>query len=516
MPSAQDELVEELSRLERAGDLNAALGLLRARQLTPNALAAVALALYRRSLSAIAFLIVQMLLDNGIEHWTLLALSAHLGTRLGQGEAAARSTSRLIALFAAADADQRRSLRNLLDPLLPCDAVMAARSGNHALTRALAQLWAAAVPETTRRFAIPPADRPPDIARFREPGDPAQLHRFDAPPRGAPRIARKAVVAIRHLWIPAQPASREHDVPARIASALEAYGWQARRHDLRSLEDPAIVAADYAAIAALCRDWEADLLILDDFQPNRAGKAAGEIVRALRRERPQLKIAGLYMDPWVVELWGEIEAGAALLDCTWSPVVTDLWQRRAFAGKMLFATWPHGGAYPPPPPLQAVLSFGGGVQYSNWDRAFWLGAFAEAKLPLRIEVSDHAEDKLDPLASYRAYMLKAATGEAVLNFARRFNDLHTLTGRTFETLATGGLLIQERSDDIDRFFVANRHYLRFETLTDLFDIVHLLRAEPELAESIRREGAAFFQERYADDRLIAYLDHALFHRRAGK
>lgn len=180
----------------------------------------------------------------------------------------------------------------------------------------------------------------------------------------------------------------------------------------------------------------------------------------------------------------------------------------------MFATWPHGGSYPPPPPLQPILSFGGGVQLSNWDRAFWLAALAEAQLPVRTAVSDHAGDKLGALESYRAYMLKAATGDAVLNFSRRLNGLHTLTGRTFETLATGGLLVQERSDDIDPFFVANRHYLRFETLTDLVDICHLLRAEPGRAEDIRRDGAAFFRERYSDERLIAYLDHALFHHHA--
>jgi hypothetical protein len=83
---------------------------------------------------------------------------------------------------------------------------------------------------------------------------------------------------------------------------------------------------------------------------------------------------------------------------------------------------------------------------------------------------------------------------------------------TFETLATGSLLIQERCDDIDLFFVAGRHYLRFETLTDLFDIAALLRSNPERAEAVRREGTAFLAERYSDDKLIGYLDRFLFHR----
>ena len=347
---------------------------------------------------------------------------------------------------------------------------------------------------------------------FLAPDDGSKLLRLAAAPAGAPRSPRKAVLGIRHRWSPEQPNSREHDIPARYVMALESYGWQAQRHDLRSLEDRAIIAEDFRALAALCRDTEADLLILDDFQPRRGGGTAGEIIRALRRERPNLRIVSLYFDPWQPERWDDIEAGADCLDAIWSLVVTPIWQRPAFAGKTLFLPFPHGGAYPPPPALQPRFRFGGGVQYTNWDRAFWLAAINESGLPLTIAASDHQHDQLDPLESYRAYMLQSATGEAALNFARRSNGTYTLTGRSFETLATAGLLVQERSDDIDLFFIAGQHYLRFETLTDLFDIAHLLQRAPERAESIRRAGAAFFAERYSDERLIAYLDHLLFHR----
>jgi hypothetical protein len=433
-----------------------------------------------------------------------------LGLRLGRDEAAARSLSRLGALVAKGNAGPRRNVYELLDPFLARDVIMAAHSGNHALIRALTQLWAVAVPETEGRFAMPPAGRQCDIARFRVPAE-SRVVDLMSPPADAPRQARQAVIGIRHLWIPVQPTSREHDIPARVAAALQAYGWQSQRHDLHNLEDPDDVARDYAALAALCRESDADVLILDEFQPDRAGRAAGEIIRALRRERPNLKIVGLYMDPWVETQWDGIEAGADCLDCVWTPMATEIWQRPAFAGKTLFLPFPHGGEYPETPALQPRFVFQGGVQYSSWDRGLWLAALDEAKLPLRVAVSSHGDDKLDVLASFRAYMREMMTGEAVLNFARRANGTPVVTGRTFETLATTGLLVQERSDMIDRFFVANRHYLRFETVTDLFDIAHLLQTAPDLAEEIRRSGAAFFHERYADERLIGYIDYLLFH-----
>ena len=514
VPSADETLINELARLERAGDIPAAFRLLGSQPLTPDSLAAIAIALYRRDLSALAFIIVHKLLEAGIENWMLCAIAAHLSIRLGQGDHIGPNIARLTQLLAGADAAQRTAARSLLDPFLPRDAVMAFHNGNHGLTSAYTRLWGAIDPATLARLSPPPAVHVPDFARILRPDDGTKLLHLEAPLGGMPRTKRRAVLGIRHRWSPEQPHSREHDMPARYELALATYGWQARRHDLRSFENAAILAEDFSALAALCRDGAADLLILDDFQPQRGGHAAGEIIGRLRQQMPALKIVSLYLDPWQPERWDDMVAGAALLDAIWSPVVTPVWQRPAFSAKTLFLPFPHGGLYPSPQRLDPHFRFSGGVQYTNWDRALWAAAITEAGLPLRIDVSEHQEDHLDALASFRAYMLRSATGEAVLNFARRSNGTHILTSRTFETLATGSLLIQERCDDIDLFFVAGRHYLRFETLTDLFDIAALLKSEPERAEAVRREGAAFLAERYSDAKLIAYLDRFLFHREA--
>jgi hypothetical protein len=348
--------------------------------------------------------------------------------------------------------------------------------------------------------------------RLLMPSDETKLHDLETPPRGLQRVARKTVLGIRHRWYPDQPSSRAHDIPPRVEAAFENYGWRVLRHDLRSLRDDATVAADYRTLAAMCRETGAEVLVLDDFMPSRGADAAGDIIRALRRDVPALRIVGLYMDPWLPEQWDDIEAGADCLDAVWTFVATPVWQRPIFRGKTLLMPFSQGGLFPMAPPVQPGFRFGGGVHYVNWDRALWVAAIAEAQLPLQIAISTHADDALGPLDSYRAYMHRqGATGEAILNFARRFNGVHTVTGRAFETLATGNLLVQERSDDIDGFLVAGKHYLRFETMTDLHDIAHLIRTAPDIVETIRQEGAAFFRARYTDERLVACLDHLLFH-----
>lgn len=511
------ELIEQLARLERANDIPTAFQMLCARNLSPEDLGGVAISLFRHDLSALAFIIAEKLLESGYEHWTLRALSCHLGVRLAQPAAVAASMPRLSELLEHAAPAEQQAAQDLVDPFLPRDVVQALRTGNNALVRGYARLWAALDPRSRKRFAIPAPGRTPDVARFHRPAESTPLRPYDLPPAGVPHTTRSVVLAARRYWAPADPASREHDIPARIDAALASYGWKPLRCDLRSFDDPGIVAEDYRAIAAACRESRPDVLIVDEFQTACGDdSAAGEIIKELKRELPRLRIVGLYLDPWVPERWSNITASAASADAIWSPVITAVWQHPSFIEKTLFIPLPHGGTYSPRAQRRPGFGFHGGVQYSNWDRALWFSTLAELGLPLEGSISCHHREELAPLESYRLYMSQMSAHEGVLNFSRRSNGTHTLTARTFEVPAAGGLLVQERADDVDAFFVAGRHYLRFETLTDLVDIDHLIRTEPDFVESIRREGAAFFRERYADDRIIGYLDHFLFHRLAAQ
>lgn len=507
-----DELVERLAQLEGVRDIPAALDLLNTAGLNPEGAVATTFGLYQRRLSILPFVIAEKLLSAGLDNAIIRTLFTHLAIRLGHTEVAAESLPRLEQMLADAGEADRHVIRTLLDPGLPLDALNYARSGNHAVMRALTQLWALGVPDTTRRFAQPPADHQPDVARFKHPIDAARLRCLAVPPVGTPRVARKAVIGFRHSWFPQRANSREHDVPSRIAAGFEGYGWRAFRHDLHGFHDDDKLIADYQALAALCRAQDADVLVIDDFMPSRARVATGEIIRALRQERPDLHIVSAYFDPWQPSEWDDMEAAAGYIDCAWTNSATPVWQRPALAPKTLFMTIPHGGLYPLAPRIAPGFRFGAGISYSNWDRAFWLGALAETDLLTKTIISTHQTDNLNALESYRAYMTRQADcAEAGINLARRSSGIPTITGRTFETLATGNLLVQERSDDIDAFFVAGRHYLRFETITDLHDIAYLIRTEPDYVDAVRLEGAAFFREHYSDERLVAYLDCFLFH-----
>ena len=65
-------------------------------------------------------------------------------------------------------------------------------------------------------------------------------------------------------------------------------------------------------------------------------------------------------------------------------------------------------------------------------------------------------------------------------------------------------------EDMYHFFVPGEHYLEFSTLPELAALIRFVREHPAEAEVVRQQGHAFVKERYSDEKLIGYLDKALF------
>ncbi|HWI28031.1 MAG TPA: glycosyltransferase [Stellaceae bacterium] len=511
MASFDDALIENLRQLDEACDLSACLRILKERQLSADELFRLALLLYRERCGPLPLEIARQLTQAGIEHWVLLALAAHLALRFGDEDLANESLTKLVPLLADGAA-ARQAARELLAAPLIHDVLVAFYTPDQQRLRDLARLWSLIEPEIMQPLAPLPAGYRGDPERPLRPSA-AGLLRLDAPSPDAQRQRRRVVLAIRRYWIADVPTSRVHEIPLCLAAAMEAYGWEVIRYHLRSFTDPSVIADDYRAIDALCRESGAELLVLDDFLPEHAGTGApGEIMRRLKVRSPQLRLVGLYLDCWQRGAWDGMEAAGAMLDACWASMDTPVWHRAAFRDKVLLTPMPNGGSYSSAVPLRAQLYFHGGVQQANWYRAFWLTAMADAGFALEMAISTHQSDGLEPLESYRRYLRRLGEAGATLNFARRRDGQLTVTGRTFEVLAAGGLLVQERCDEIDLYLIPGSHYLRFESLADLADIAELLREAPDRADEVRRAGAEFFRERYADDKIIGYLDQLVFHR----
>ena len=162
----------------------------------------------------------------------------------------------------------------------------------------------------------------------------------------------------------------------------------------------------------------------------------------------------------------------------------------------------------PNAPLQPRLTFTGGVFGYNWHRVFWLAA-AQQSIPLEFHQSTHICDGMSVLDSYAAYFRRLAVGGASVNFSMRPNLSRILTGRFFETVLSGALLVQEETPDMAYYLTPGEHFLSFRSISELRAIVRFIDEAPEQAEVIRRCGNDFARAHYNDESLIGYLDAML-------
>jgi hypothetical protein len=332
-----------------------------------------------------------------------------------------------------------------------------------------------------------------------------------SPPPGARRVPYRVVVAMRRKLMDSPTPTRAFDMGPRLAQAASAYGWPATLYCGQFRGD---LSEDAQAVLAECRSAAADILILDDdciANPAIHAQRA-QLLAALRRMRPSIRIVAVHFDCWDIGA-DELRAGAEDVDAIWTTTPSlPVWQEPVFAGKLLHAPFPHAGFRQAPaetPP--ARIGFIGSLLHYNWPRMLWRAGAIEHGLPIDWTLSYHVAEDLPPLDSYRGFMQRLAESGCALNLAMRRDGSRIVTGRTFEAPLAGALLIQETVPDLEHFFVAGEHYLPFTSFAELRAVCDLVTQDPARAQKIRRAGHEFAVARYADDRLIGYLDALLFH-----
>ena len=363
-------------------------------------------------------------------------------------------------------------------------------------------------PDLRARFDFSAPTVPLDIPAVKAKGRSAvRLTPLEGPPEGVPRVNRRVIVAYRAFVFPHFVNSRVFEQGATMANALEGYGWETRVHGLEFNQHE---NEDAERLVAACLAEKPDILILDAVLLHFPKPL--QLFGELRQKMPDLKIVGMYFDAWSCKP-KQLRRAGAYFDLSWT-VTPDLehWQIPELAGKVFQAPLPRGGDFGGPIlPLLPKIHFSGGVAAYNWHRGIWIAAMREADLPIETHMSAFIDDKLPPLESYLAYMRRLADGRCGINFSMRQNmTTFSVTARSFEILAAGSLLIQEACPEMDCYFVAGEHYLPFSSFAELKGVARFIVEQPREAEKIRRAGNAFFRERYLDDKLIGYLDRALY------
>ena len=335
----------------------------------------------------------------------------------------------------------------------------------------------------------------------------AKLISYPLPPPGTPRPRRRVLVAGRETFF-MRPSSRLMDTGPRIVSAMNSYGWQAEFYGITKSDS----VDECRAITERCRQQDIDILLLDDELLFGVQEARAEMILQLRQEKPTFKVVGFLHDTWAQKSEA-LTKSSALLDVVWEETspASPIWQHVAPNVKMLYLPHPSAGnVCMPKKPLTPSMVFAGSVNLFNWHRAFWLAAIEHLNLPIHTIQSTHRADGLSALDSYALHMQELAEATCCFNISMRPNRDCIATGRSFEVIYNGSLLVQDVSPNMDRYFIAGEHYLEFSSLAELTAISRFLVTHREEAEEVRRCGTTFALEHYNDEKLIGYLDRQLY------
>ncbi len=457
-----------------------------------------------------AYTLARLLVANSIYNPVMSLAQAIGGVLFGNMADARFGVASLAALVDGASPEMQQLLgREIVHPIIS-QLMFSLPLQDPAVALTLLEIYKAGLTDIRQIFDWSPDDRKPDPAEWLRQGrERAKLISFAGPPADAPRRPIKALVALRERFFPRKADSRLFDFGPLIASAMVEYGWDGRFLPMSFVD----FISDYLQIIAQCQEREIDVLFVDDYvivESSYHELRAGMLQR-LREMRPGMKIVAIHLDPWMIEPATMINS-SGMVDGLWAPHPSmPLWRHPALADKMLFMPFPLGGrCEPPKTPLPPRLTFAGGVMGYNWHRAFWIAGRAHG-LEIDAILSTHLDDGLPPLESHARYMARLEGTGCSVNFSMRPDLSRIQTARVFETVLAGALLVQEETPEIDSYFVAGEHYLRFETVPELRAIARFVAEQPEQAEAIRRAGNEFARERYSDDKIIGYVDKKLFH-----
>lgn len=311
-----------------------------------------------------------------------------------------------------------------------------------------------------------------------------------------------ADIFVRNYWWPGRPQTRVHEMFWRLPAVFGRGGWAV---DTFPADLPESVVGWVAE-----KNTKKDVVLIDlqighwtDQDHRRVAQQVSEKYKF---------VIGLLLDPWaacqesISKLWGDT------IDLIWAPgssnVQLESWRARGYMTSNFLL--PLGLNFEKPPSSRSPLKntqfkFSGSIEWTNFPRMFWRIACRNNKRVL-FDISSLADDRRSPQDSYLAYLERLTSTGAAINFSMRRSGSRMMTGRTYESLAAGVLLLQEYSPDVAEFFVPNEHYIEFDGLESFETHVETTSLSAQkLFREVAREGCAFFHDTYSDKHLTAHF-----------
>jgi len=156
------------------------------------------------------------------------------------------------------------------------------------------------------------------------------------------------------------------------------------------------------------------------------------------------------------------------------------------------------------PPKEFVLTFVGAVNFKP--RLYMLAELLNLPIPFHAVFGLHRSKQVPDMAAY-AHLL--ARSHAVLNVARHGVDFFLMTGRVWETVAAGSLLVEQENPITQQCFTPYLHYLPWTNVADIAHIAQFIAKHPDIAAEIAQRAHVWAKQHFGTDifwrKLLAHV-----------
>ena len=311
--------------------------------------------------------------------------------------------------------------------------------------------------------------------------------------------------------------ARQHESQDRLTRAARDRGLIVHEMNATALPGPA-TDGYVAALRQTIEAFAPQVIIYDELfmsgvsaQPGH-GEAIASLLEDERRRRG-VRVVKAYTDAWYVatytpeNLFKHLGRAYDLVQHC-HPAILDRGTDAEKAAVFCYPV-PH---FVPTPTVEAGTvpraGFVGSATLINISRLVWWAECACAGVPLDfIEGPVHPTEQqisdLDYANLLRAYQL-------AVNFTERPTGARILTGRALEAPLVGSALVEEDGPDTRYFMSPGVHYVPYETLPDLCEIVPALLADAPRRRQLAAAGQAWTSRYFTGDHFWAGLLHRLY------
>lgn len=313
------------------------------------------------------------------------------------------------------------------------------------------------------------------------------------------RFKRVHVIVRRHWW-PGQPNTREHEL----------WYWFYQIFIELRLPVTRIDAAGASEVRAYLDTVSPDDLILIDLQCGTWSEPDHvEIAEKLASARA--KSIGFLTDAWAEVGQEKLGLYQGVLNVIWGgPEVLKVYNARGPTDSMADVTdFPIPCLAATRQVVEQVRArtrracFKGSIEQNNFPRLIWYSALALNK-NVDFQISSIHADGLSSEESYYEYVKEICRSDIICNFGMRSSGETIITGRFYEALAAGRLLLQERCAESTRYFIEGDHFLQFGSYDELMHLCEQY-VDSNARHTIGAEARAFAFANYSPQHWISHM-----------